>query len=180
VLLEKREARFDELRGEREGVPLSIVLLLSSVVDLLEFGALTQEDISKCLRETGLDETDEAYQLSFTEYSEFADKVDELIDIVKLDLGMWLSASSNHAAECVDEMRFFSNELSLRSYQFVSPDDIDVTAGVEKAYKCPIEFRLLNHWDDCSCGGWRHWMPLFKAEGRWRWNEARFYPEYHK
>jgi len=173
VLLKSRQMSFDGLRGEREGVPLSEVLKLSCIVDLLELGGLTQENISKCLGETGLDETDEAYQLSFYVYSEFADRIDECIDIPKLDSGMWSYFDELHAAE--RSFRLFINELSLRNFDYEESDDF-----VETAFAYPIEFRLLNHWDDCSCGGWRHWMPLFKAEGRWRWDEDHFFPEYHK
>jgi len=122
----------------------------------LELGAFTQEDISKCLGETGLDETDEAYQLSFNVYSEFADRIDECIDIAKLDSGIWARVDSGSG------ILVFFNALLLRNFDYVGSDD-----NVEKAYAETIEFRLLQHCPDCSCGGWRYWRQLFKAEGRW-------------
>jgi len=130
----------------------------------LEFGVLTQEHISKCILDTGLDETDEAYQLSFNEFSEFADRVDACIEPAKLESGFNQSPG----------MRSYCNELSLRKSCFTYVSD------GEGVYEYPIEFRLLRHWDDCSCGGWRHWMPLFKAEGRWRWDENEYWPDFHR
>ena len=156
VQLECRQFGFDDLRGEREGVPLSEVLKLSCIVDLLELGAFTQENISKCLGETGLDETDEEYQLSFSEYSEFANRIDDSIDIAKLDSGMWARIDSGFGK------LEFHNALPLRNFNYVASDD-----HIEKAYAETIEWRLLSHCPDCSCGGWRYWMQLFKAEGRW-------------
>jgi len=39
--LKTRQIFFDDVRGEREGVPLSEVLLIGDIVDLLEFGGIT-------------------------------------------------------------------------------------------------------------------------------------------
>jgi len=48
--LKTRQIFFDDVRGGREGVPLSEVLLIGDIVDLLEFGGITQENKSECLR----------------------------------------------------------------------------------------------------------------------------------
>jgi len=162
---------YDDLRGERDGLPLVEVLAFDQIIDLLVFQGITQEQLSECLRSAEIDESDGAIELAYSQYSDFAERLDACIDIANFISALYEYPPiiDNRLELKVHGPKNFCDTMSLRNYIFDEEENF-------------IEVRLLGRHafiDDCSCGrNQRAWMSIFKSENRWRWDD--WYPDLHK